>query len=343
MTIPADLLDLAPATLTLTRNTRFDGSGFDLPLDRFTPAERDGLARLYAAVDGLSEVLDRARADPDLDAARGYLLGLDADALVADAHRVGAGLTDSRTRKLLHDVRGGGLTVLVGTADLLRAGVASPALVRGAMTAARDHARIMRTTFPELDPAGAAADERARAQDARGLVAGWDGLAVARDGHAVGVEVRYLYDGAITARPREAGAMARVLYNYLNNAVRFSAGPTVVVWVFAPGPGLVRWVVENAVGGDDAAWLRAGGDDLKGLYAGGQTRGGHGEGLSACAEIAAACFGVTPAEAVRDGHLGAKLDGVCYKAWFHWPTADPTNPDAPSPDVCQGLHRTQWT
>lgn len=118
--------------------------------------------------------------------------------------------------------------------------------------------------------------------------------------------------------------MARVLYNLLTNAVRFAADGCVTVWVFGVGRGLVRWVVENALTAADRDWLdRETGGDLRRLFEGGHTRGGHGEGLAASTEVAAACFGVTAAEAVAAGHLGAMTDGATYRAWFHWPLADP--------------------
>lgn len=324
--VPADLLALAPADLPFRRTTRFTGGGFEVPLAVFGADDRRRLGELYAAVKGLADAWQAGGGRPDDPRVRAYLLAVDPARLVREAAAL-TGTPDPAVRKLLHDVRGGGLALLVGAAELARMGADDPPLVRGAAVAARDHAKIMRSGFPDLDPARYAADEADRVHYADGLVAGWDGLAVRRGDRAVGVEVRCRYAGPITSRCLEASALGRVVYNYLNNAVRFAADGRVRVWVFAAAPGMVRWVVENRIGPADRDWLaREVGGDPRALFAGGRTRGGHGIGLANCAELVAACFGVTPADAVRDGHLGAAVAGDAYRAWFHWPMADPADP-----------------
>jgi hypothetical protein len=194
-------------------------------------------------------------------------------------------------------------------------------MARNALCAARDHAKIMRAGFPALDPDRYAADEAARVHAIDGFVKTWKGMSVRQGERVVSVGVECEYSGAITGRCLETAAIDRVMYNYVNNAVRFTADGYVGVWIFRVGRELVRWVVHNTLSADDRAWLdRATGGDPRMLFRGGTTRGGNGIGLSGCADVVAACFGLDASEAVRKGHLGARADATGYYAWFHWPS-----------------------
>lgn len=320
MPVPPLLYDLAPLDLDNRRPNRFDGDGFGLDLGAFGPADRARLGRLYAATDRVGRA---ARDGPN--AARAALLALDEAALIADASALGcdtppAATAAPRVAQLLHDVRGGGLQVMIGTAELLRLDPAATELVAGGAAAARDHAKIMRAGFPALDPDRYAADEAARVHAIDGFVATWDGMTVKQGERTAAVRVECEYRGAITARCLETAAIDRVMYNYVNNAARFAADGRVRVWIFPTAGGLVRWVVHNALAPADRAWLnRSTAGDPRALFAGGLTNGGHGIGLSGCAAVVGECFGLPPADAVRRGHLGARADDSGYYAWFHWP------------------------
>lgn len=321
MSVSDRLRALAPTDLPNARPHRFDGGGFGADLAAFGPGDRLRLARIYSAVDAVG----RALASESPAALRDRLLAVDGAALVRDARALGsdtpAALTDEpRMKRLLHDVRGGGLQVLLGTVELLELDPGATDLVANGAAAARDHAKIMRAGFPALDPDRYAADEAARVHAIDGFVTTWDGLTVRHAGRPVAVGVECEYRGAITGRCLETASIDRVMYNYVNNAIRFAADGRVGVWIFRAGPDLVRWVVHNALSADDRAWLdRATGGDPRVLFRGGTSRGGNGIGLSGCAEIVAECFGVDPAAAVRHGHLGARADATGYYAWFHWP------------------------
>jgi hypothetical protein len=322
---PPELLALAPNDLPALRDRRFDGTGFETPLARFAPDDRALVGRIYDAVQGLSVFRRGMGPDPDVPALEEHIRRVGAGGLMADAARLGdatraAGLEDAAVRRVAHDVRGGGLTVLLGTADLLDLVPGDAGLVRACVDSARDHAKIMRNLLPDIDPAVRAADEAAKAHGIGHFVAKWDGTTVPRDGAAVTVRVKCSFVGDITARCLETSSIDRVVYNYVNNAVRFAADGAVTLWIFPVGDGLVRWVVVNRVAADQAAFLAANAPDLARLYAGGVTRGGTGVGLANCAEVVAACFGLAdPQAAVAAGYLGAAARGDTYYAWFHWP------------------------
>lgn len=256
MHIPDRLVALAPTELRSCRSRRFDGDGFGVDLSAFGPDDRARLARIYAVVDAVG----RAAAVESPEALGDRLLAIDEAALTRDAQAIGsdtpAAVTgETRVRQLLHDVRGGGLQVLLGAAELLRYDPTAVELVPNGAAAARDHAKIMRAGFPALDPARYAADEAARVHSIDGFVATWDGMTVRRGERVVTVGVECEYRGSITARCLETAAIDRVMYNYVNNAVRFAADGRVTVWIFRTGPRVVRWVVHNAMTADDRAWL----------------------------------------------------------------------------------------
>ncbi|QJW97051.1 histidine kinase [Frigoriglobus tundricola] len=324
--IPDVLHDLAPTTLPNRRSERFDGAGYEVPLTRFDPADREILEHVYQTVNGLPQLWYPMRDAPDYPALEEYIRRVGRGPLLADAGRLGRALAgDAAVRKAVHDVRGGGLTVLLGTADLLGLVPGDRDLIRRCVDAARDHAKIMRNLFPDLDPVVRAADEATKAHGIDHFTAKWDGMATRGPAGPVSVGVRCAFAGAISARCLETSSIDRVVYNYVNNAVRFAAGGAVTVWIFPVAAGLTRWVVQNAIAPDQAAFLgERTGADLGRLFAGGITRGGTGVGLANCAEIVADCFGLSsPTEAVARGYLGAATRDTDYYSWFHWPTYEP--------------------
>jgi hypothetical protein len=268
-------------------------------------------------------------AEPTAEA-RDRLLGAYPPDLLAVAGALGtdtpSARAEPRMRRLIHDVRGGGLTVLIGVSDLLAGVPHRLSLVPTAVRAARDHAKVMRACLPELDPEEYARDESARVHLIDGFVRAWDGTVVPNKGREVRVEVECAFRGALTGRCLEAAALDRVIYNLMNNATRFAADDRVQSWVFRSG-NVVRWVVRNELAPTDREWLtRNVGTDTRALFAGGITHGGHGIGLSACADVIGTCFGFDAAAAVRTGHIGARLCDSAFYAWFHWPVYELDGP-----------------
>ena len=176
-------------------------------------------------------------------------------------------------------------------------------------------------------------DEATKAHAVEHFVAKWDGMTGVGERAAVTVHVRCTFQGNVSARCLETSSIDRVVYNYLNNAIRFASDGAVTLWIFPVGGELTRWVVQNRVSTDQATFLAgATGPDLGRLYAGGITRGGSGIGLTNCAEIVADCFGLdSPAEAVARKYLGALACGEDYYAWFHWPAYTGSGSGKPEP------------
>lgn len=338
--VPEALLRLAPTELTNNRPVRYNGGGLGVPLDTFAEPDRDAIRRVYDAVLTLTAVRPgsdfpgRPALDPEF---LERLRAVGADPFVRLAQSLGTATagTSPLARKALHDIRGGALTALVGTAGLLAFVPPTAELLATCGRMARDHCKILRSAVPDLDPLGRAHDEVFNYHGIEKFVRTWDGATVREYGHTVAVAVRCHYADGITASCLENAAVDRVLYNHINNAARFAADGRVALTIFSVGANCraVRWVVTNAVGGAQREWLAgAVGSDLDKLYAGGLTNGGEGLGLASCVDFVTAAFGLSSAKAALMGrYLGAELDGDEYRAWFHWPAFAPEVPPPECP------------
>ena len=303
-----------------------------MSLDCLAAADRILVRQVYDAVLAVAAERPEVPARPPDDPAFVARVGaVAAAAFVRTAQALGEATARTAAsplvRKVLHDIRGGGLTALVGTAGLLAFGPPDPDLLLTCGRLARDHCKIVRSALPDLDPPRRANDERLNYHGVEKFVATWDGATVREYGRAVTVAVSCAYRGGVAASCLENAAVDRVLYNHVNNAARFAADGRVALTVFGVGGGrVIRWVVSNAVAPEQREWLAAAaGAGLGALYAGGVTRGGSGIGLASCRDFVAAAFGLpSAAAAVAGGYLGARLVGDDYHAWFHWPAFVPT-------------------
>ena len=330
MTANEHLLELAPCNLPVLRHLRYDGGGFGVPMAEFAPEDQAILRTLYEGVQGFHTAWRARRNDPDQSFLDARLRDLGADAFLAAAQRLGdatvARGARNLIRKVVHDVRGGGLTVLIGTAKMVRMGYRDVNGVKTCASLARDHAKIMRNALTDIDTPVRDAEEAANPHGIGHFIDKWTDTHIQVEDRAVHVSLRCDFTGNISARCLETSAIDRILYNYINNAARFSADGEVVMTIVPVGDELVRWVVSNAVTAKQRHWLGLKvGADLRPLFRGGVTNGGHGIGLSNCADFLAASFGLrAPQEAVERGYLGAKVIEDQYHAWFHWPVLLPS-------------------
>lgn len=198
-----------------------------------------------------------------------------------------------------------------------------PLHLRSAAFLARDQAKIMRNILPDLDPEVRRADEAEKPHFMHTVVEKWDGFQFERGDQSPGhVRVACGYEGLPASCCLEASAVDRIVYNYVNNAMRFTTGDTIHLAIAPVGDDAVRWVVANPIAPDQVAWLQQHTKgDLANLYRGGLTRGGTGVGLSNCADFVAAAFGLPDIDIALDGrYLGAAVEGGWYLAWAHWPS-----------------------
>ncbi len=333
--------ELAACNLLSSREQRYDGSGFDVTLDQFHPDDVTYLREVYDTVKKTYELWLYMRESPNHVLMARHLRQQFTGPKFHEATRALGGATYRRAeapppmlRKVLHDVRGGALVGLAGYASLLTDIDPSDAEYREwveiAALMSRDHAKLMRNAIPDIDPLVREADEGLKVHYIDDFAHKWHGARLQHDERRAQVTVHCDYHGSITNRCLETSAIDRVLYNFLNNATRFTADGNVTLVITAINPQLVRWATVNRLTVDQQQWLQERfAADLRPLFAGGHTRGGQGIGLSNCADFVAATCGFTPRTAIDDGYLGARMIEDEFYAWFHWPSYDASDGQVP--------------
>lgn len=318
-----------PSTLRNLRTQRYQGEDHDASLSVLSPSDRQRIRALYDYAKGVHLCWLSMREAPAWEVLREKVVSLLLPPLSTAAKELGqdtmASLVNDTSAlsvgKVLHDLRGGALMSLQLYAHM--AGWdADHGHLRSAAFLARDQAKIMRNALPELDPEVRSADEAEKPHPMQTIVEKWDGFRFESADHQPGlVDVTCEYDGLLASCCLEASAVDRVVYNYMNNATRFSAGPTIRLEILPLGNNAVRWIIANPVTRDQAKWLvHETKGDLSQLFRGGLTRGGNGLGLSNCADFVAAAFGLPDIDAALEGkYLGAIVEDGWYMAWAHWP------------------------
>ncbi len=221
--------------------------------------------------------------------------------------------------RVFHDLRSGGVGNIVAFMDY---GFIEIEDARVAVRLAKDHAKMMRGVFEDLEPEQRAYDEARRVHHISSYVQAWEGRRLPSVKGKVELQVTNSFEGFFSERCLETSALDRVLYNLVNNAVRFSQDLKVDLVFFPTSKEVVRICVLNRVSEEQSEWLET---NLQhngiALFQGGLTVGGTGIGLSSCAQIIGQVFGVDETELlVERGYVGATILENEFCAWFHWPT-----------------------
>lgn len=324
------LLQRLPGHFRNMRAQRYRGEDFDVALASLTAVDQAHIRSIYALMKDMHSRWLAMRDAPDWAALQTMLMGMLAPAFRTAASDMGLdSMTHCATEserhalgKVLHDLRGGALAPLQLYAAICE-DETDPVLLRSAVLLARDQAKIMRNALPDLDPEVRAADESEKPHFIQAVVDKWDGFRFERAAAPAGqVSVQCAYEGLLASCCLEASAVDRIVYNYMNNAIRFSAGPQIRMDIVPVGDEAVRWTVANPVTKQQAEWLQRNTQgDLSSLFRGGITKGGNGLGLSNCADFVAAAFGLPHINAALEGqYLGATVEDGWYVAWAHWPS-----------------------
>ena len=285
------LLGLAPLQLSVRCPSRFSGDALGVSLRSLDPADVATIHRLYQIVKGLYEVWNymEQRLVPEIIIARLQALR-DAD-LQRNICSLGASTQtqDILVRSALEDARQGALALLLER-------VQEPVLekmpreeLKLALTLARDHAKMMRNAFYDLDGALRRADEVPKSHDVQPILRKLSALRGERL-----VRVGSSYDGPITSRCLEASALDRVLYDFLHRSKANG------IWLLAIDEHLTRWAFESS----HPTFPPHQSNDLSSV-------------------VVAAAVGVGPEEALRESYLGSKLLEGRTWSWFHWPIYQP--------------------
>jgi len=326
--IPSELRQLAPGDLKILRKERYDGGGMSVKLKDFDPEDIALILRVYKAIKTVYDISLYAgmhRNESDYSLFADLLETLSSTEFTSLAQNIGTytqsnGTASPQIDQVVHDVRGGCLMSLTGYAGLLQQDPTNAQFLKTAIALARDHAKMMRNAISDLDVPVRNADESIKIHSIDGFLDKLEGAVIKFAEKQVQVSVHNTFKGDISNRCLETSAIDRIIYNYLNNAARFTSDGHVNISVFQTNPHMIRWVIANKVSPDQTQWLEDKVGDLQQLFDIGTTRDSTGIGLHTCAEFIRESFGLPNAQtAVKQGYIGAKLIDNHFYAWFHWP------------------------
>ncbi len=290
LTLPAGGRD----HFALLRHDRFQGEGLGIELRELATSDLATVLRLYEVLKRtyeLSMYLGEGTADHLLVQ---RLCSLNEPDLVDGLGRLGGATRSSSmlVQAALQHTRWGAVGALTGYAREFERRSPAQAELRTAILLARDHAKMMRNAFLDLDVPLRQADEAPRAHLLAPLLAKihrvrWEG--------GTSIQVRTDYQGAISARCLETSALDRLLYDLVRRLVdaRLRAAELCVT---RQGPELLRWSLE--LPGPGLESFRA--NDFT-TYLVGQA------------------IGLEPEAALERGYLGAREQEDRCQAWFYWP------------------------
>ena len=285
--------------------------------------------------DYLGEVMKRLRPVMEdsglgIEAVKQLLVERPWDAIVDPVSRLGLGLGKGSmplgVKKALHDVRGGSFQGLVIHLDLIAAGYSRGTDAGRVFVLARDHRKMMRNAFPDLDPAGYEADLQPRLHGMKLLEEKWGSVDYGVGDSRARVSLEGPFAGELAERCMEYAALDRAIYNLVNNACRFTTDGAVRMAAIprrCGGETQVRLLVCNAISAEQQGYLDAAfGTELSRIFEGGFTTGGHGIGLRVVTDVVTHGYGLASvSRALDEGYLGARVLDGSYLAWFFWPAA----------------------
>ena len=339
--ISETFLALAPAELPNYRKQRYQGDGLSVELSGLAARDRTLLSRFYQILtELLYAIADGSTSDPQKWVAlEEWAKRYNIDRVIDEVRELGtashAEHPGEELAKMMHDVRGGGLSALLGRLQMLTHLPRSEAQLRSIFVLTRDHLKIMRNAITGLDDARRNADRKPKAHAMQLMLDKWHESVIGPKWRArpIRMEIDCHYEGALTECCMESAAIDRIFYNLANNACRYAADERLEMVVFpAPGSDCLRFVLSNEVGDEDIATLRSltgadsvdrgSGYSLIALFEPEVSSTGSGFGLTVVADFVAGAFGLrNRSEALRERYVGATLDGRKFRVWFHWPLA----------------------
>jgi signal transduction histidine kinase len=319
------LYRLAPNTLRNFRVHRYHGENLCLPLEAFTEEDRKRVRALYEFLQHLASALSAAR-KPALTSSAAAVLDLPSAEHIADImSQFGRSSYQAQPSplmaKTIHDIRGGGLTPLLGQIQLSSAPGFGQTPFDAIYYLTRDHLKIMRNALLGLDDVRREEDLQFMIHGTDLLVQKWNGAHLYEFGRDMRVTVECGHSIPISECCVEFGGLDRILYNLINNACRHAATDRVQI-VLLPVPDKngenIRFIILNEISPKDRDYLHT--LKLSALFEERASTTGSGYGLAIAADFVRNAYGLSShTQAIADGYLGAAIVENSFAAWFHWP------------------------
>ncbi len=311
------LIGLAPERLERRRATRYRADEVAVPLASFTAEERETLVALYRTLSQLHVLLQTGPAQKGPRPLLDFIDQQGFAQVIRRVQRLGRDTHDPALAVIAHDVRGGALNALVLQLSRIGPTGLDPAITASIAFLVRDHRKMMRGLVADLDPASRERDLEMIPHSLSTLIEALRDFPAQAAGAPVEIEVDVAFEATIAESCVECGAIDRVAYNLLNNAIRHAQPPKVTVLFRRAGEDL-RVVVQNTVSTSQQELLQKALGD--GALFGSFSTTGSGQGLQIVSYLVGSAYGVPDtAELVDGGYVGAQLRGDLFSTWFHWP------------------------
>lgn len=284
----ASVMSLAPNDLRVHRTTRYGGEGLGVSLRELSVTEVGTVVTLYEKVKSVFELWLYTEGHTERPATLAdSVKALHDRDLLASVARLGSEEEPTGLKRAaLEDVKWGALGLIMEmNPDIAKV---DTEVLHTVVLLARDHAKLMRNAFYDLDPTLRAADESPKAHGLAGAV---------RKVHQIRPHFEFLldWDGCYSSRCLETSAVDRILYDCVRRIEKAGA-TSAKLWVGPSGDGLLRWAF-HFDGAEFSAYEQ---HDLATL-------------------AVSKSAGVTSGAALEMGYLGSKKGW----AWFHWPVFRP--------------------
>lgn len=329
---PDQIYGLAPTEFVSRRGERFDGDNLYIELNALAPEDRAIIREIYDFAGRIMQQVplkDETDRRSQLEVVSEFLDSFALSEFTRRVHELGVATKEQTDgygefRQVIHDVRGGGLTALMGKLAIVRMGILPPEELKNVHYLARDHQKIMRNGIVGLDDARRADDKSEQVHHLQQMINKWQRMHLHDAERDLLIELDCRYNGAISQRCLEFSALERALYNLLNNAIRHTADGRVelhIVPIPATPPEHVRFVVANRITPEQKKALdQQFGDQPSQLFSQQFSTTGSGLGTKICANIVMQAYGhENPRACLEQGILGVRLEDQAFVAWFHWP------------------------
>jgi signal transduction histidine kinase len=321
------LLALAPLELPNYRKRRYLGDDLCLPVADFTEPDQTRIRQLYDFLEEMFALLEKEELSPDKLARVTEFIGQqNVSALIGSVQAFGGESHRAQPSELMaktiHDLRGGGLTLLLNRLQFAQMGELNAEIVRSLFFLTRDHLKIMRNALLGLDDLKREEDLLPKLHGIDFIVEKWKDAMLGAHDRQIRLEVESYFNGNISECCVEFGALDRILYNLLNNACRHSSADSIRLTILPlPKDRDLRFVLSNSVSAEQETRLAT--RELRDLFKPGVSTTGSGFGMTVAADFVANAYGIGSREtAVKNDYLGATMVEHQFTAWFHWPIAE---------------------
>ena len=324
----AQLLELAPVRLANYRQRRYLGDDLCLPMAEFAAADAERVRDLYAFLEEMFALVGRDTdfAPEKMARVSAFIEQQDVSARIRAVQAFGsesyAATPTELMAKTVHDLRGGGLTLLLNRLLFVQLGdKVSAESLRSLFFLTRDHLKIMRNALLGLDDPKREEDLLPKLHGIDFVVEKWKDATLHAHERQIRLEVESHFSGNISECCVEFGALDRILYNLMNNACRHTSADRIQLSIAAlPDERDLRFVLANPISPADEATLST--RELRELFKPGVSSTGSGFGMTVAADFVANAYGLGSRDkAVEKSYLGAKVVDHQFTAWFHWPIA----------------------